>query len=186
MFKLELPKESCPDIVTHVVTKDVNALKTGLDMARQSYKDEMDRFYSLEKKTEYPLKFFSISLTVLAFLGITGLESLKDLVGNQALIVYTSVFLILILTIIGLVFYVLVTRVWHIRLVTISKDGFHGIINQGNESLMSILIYRYSAAELMLREVNQKKAKYLEGLNYCMIIYLGILLLTPLALVIFS
>ena len=68
----------------------------------------------------------------------------------------------------------------------IGKEVFHGIINQGNDRLMRILIYKYSSDELGLRKTNRKKAKYLAGLNYCMIAYLCILLLTPLALVIFS
>lgn len=186
MFKFKHIEKTGPKIKTHLTTENLDSLKTGLDVARQSYKEELDRFYSLEKKTEYPLKFFSVSLTILAFLGITGLDSLKSLEGKQAEIVYTSVFLILLLTLIGLVFYVLVTRVWRIKKERIGKEQFHGIINQGNDRLMRILIYEYSSNELGLRKTNRKKAMFLAGLNYCMIAYLCILLLTPLVLVLFS
>lgn len=186
MFKKKQLEKTSPKIKNHLTTEDLDSLKTGLDAARQSYKEELDRFYSLEKKTEYPLKFFSVSLTILAFLGITGLDSFKGLEGNQAKIVYTSVFMILLLTIIGLVFYVLVTRVWRIKVDRIGKEEFHGIINQGNDRLMRILIYEYSSNELGLRRINRKKAWFLAGLNYCMIAFLFVLLLTPLALVLFS
>ena len=171
-------------ITTRLTTDDQESLKTGLELARQSYREEIERFYNLEKKAEYPLKFISLSLTILAFLGISNIDYFKSFEGKQSLIVYTSVFLALLATIIGLVCYFQVTRVRRIQLETMNKEAFHGIINQGSKPLISIMIYEYSLAELKYRETNQTKAMYLLGLNICTIVYLVILLFTPFALII--
>lgn len=177
--------EPSTEIDTCLTTDDLDSLKTGLDTARQSYQEEIQRFYNLEKKAEYPLKFFSFSLTILAFLGIANIDYFKGFEGKQSVIVYMSVFLLLLVIIIALVCYYHVTRVWWIKIPTIDKENFHGIVNQGdNKRLIRLLIFRYSSAELAYKETNRRKAKYLTGLDICVIVYLCILLLIPLALII--
>ena len=178
MKKIRCKENSDPIVNNHIETNDLEALKVGLEMARQSYREEVERYAFLEKKTHDCFKIVSLMFALLSFLGIENIDSINGFKGESRTIVVIGVALLIATAITFFWLYINVIRIRPVKMKKINKDEFYGFINQGKEVLFRKMIHQYSVNEIGYHAVNQKKAKDLHWLNITMMAFIIIPVIT--------